>query len=142
MVGTDTVTKFLLYLGGSCAYWRICLPWSFTAALSLAVFLNSQSRSTPPVSDQELGGSGACPLLQVPAQGPVECSCLECLLEQLCDSYNSLGYFLMASSQDLLYPHHRTFLLVSDNACTPQSSNSPRSLPLASSSSHAHHKLK
>ncbi|EMP29535.1 DNA mismatch repair protein Msh3 [Chelonia mydas] len=41
----------------------------------------------------------------------------------------------------------RTFLLVSDNACTPQSSNSPRShsqllVPLAPSSSHSHHKLK
>ncbi|EMP27620.1 Thyroid hormone receptor beta [Chelonia mydas] len=74
--------------------------------------------------------------------GPVDCSCLECLREQLCDSYNSLGYFPMASSQHLLYPHHRTFFLVSDNACTPQSSNSPRShsqllVPLAPSSSHA-----
>ncbi|EMP38388.1 Transcription initiation factor TFIID subunit 4B, partial [Chelonia mydas] len=116
---------------------------SFTAALSLAIFVN-------PVSDQELGGLGgtqARPLLRVPAQGPVECGCLECLLEQLCDSYNSLGYFPMASSQHLLYPPHRTFLLVSDNAWTLQSSNNMRSHSellalLAPSSLLVHHKLK
>uniref|UniRef100_A0A8C0IPU1 Leucine zipper protein 2 n=1 Tax=Chelonoidis abingdonii TaxID=106734 RepID=A0A8C0IPU1_CHEAB len=43
---------------------------------------------------------------------------------KLHDSYNSLGYFPMASSKHLLYPHHRTFLLVSDNACPSQSSSS------------------
>uniref|UniRef100_A0A8C0GVI9 PWWP domain-containing protein n=1 Tax=Chelonoidis abingdonii TaxID=106734 RepID=A0A8C0GVI9_CHEAB len=30
----------------------------------------------------------------------------------------------MASSKHLLHPHHRTFLQVSDNACSPQSSSS------------------
>uniref|UniRef100_A0A8C3TBV9 Sodium/potassium-transporting ATPase subunit beta-3 n=2 Tax=Chelydra serpentina TaxID=8475 RepID=A0A8C3TBV9_CHESE len=65
-----SVTKFLLYLGESCAYWRILI--------ASEIFPSGRTHSQiPPVSDQELGGLGgtrAHPLLWVPAQDPVDCS--------------------------------------------------------------------